>query len=300
MGTLDEAIREHLELKRRQGAGDDEIQKAEAEAFGPAGDDLPASPMTAPAGEGDQLDKVFSGEGEADDAPPTTVLASGSETIAPEAPEEEVAVDTEVEVEAPAGDAPVEVAESVEVEAPEVEVSSEPPAEAEPPSAPEPAAASEPAGTSVSEPVDLGDDAADASDLLEAERANLTGHPTENYDVDAAIAEEEELDLLSDSRLSEELDRALGETETDQPGGLGEPPGAEPPTGIGEETAEAEEVEEVEELPEPNFDIEPAGRPGETGSASPLEETPDFLEESDASDELWFEQGEPKDFDFGD
>ena len=58
MGTLDEAIKEHLELKRRQGAGEDEIQKAEAEAFGPGEDDVPGASITAPAGEGDQLDMI--------------------------------------------------------------------------------------------------------------------------------------------------------------------------------------------------------------------------------------------------
>src|SRR3954451_2832907 len=36
MGALDDAIREHLELKRRHGASEDEIQQAEAEALGPA------------------------------------------------------------------------------------------------------------------------------------------------------------------------------------------------------------------------------------------------------------------------
>ena len=36
MGALDDAIREHLELKRRHGASDDEIAQAEAEALGPA------------------------------------------------------------------------------------------------------------------------------------------------------------------------------------------------------------------------------------------------------------------------
>ena len=36
MGLLDEAIREHLELKRRHGADDEEIARQEAEAFGPA------------------------------------------------------------------------------------------------------------------------------------------------------------------------------------------------------------------------------------------------------------------------
>src|SRR5947209_2882248 len=36
MGVLDDAIREHLELKRRHGASDEEIALAEAEALGPA------------------------------------------------------------------------------------------------------------------------------------------------------------------------------------------------------------------------------------------------------------------------
>ena len=36
MGVLDDAIREHLELKRQHGATDDEIARAETEALGPA------------------------------------------------------------------------------------------------------------------------------------------------------------------------------------------------------------------------------------------------------------------------
>src|SRR5215208_1218923 len=36
MGILDDAIREHLELKRRRGATDDELARQEAEALGPA------------------------------------------------------------------------------------------------------------------------------------------------------------------------------------------------------------------------------------------------------------------------
>src|ERR687889_773194 len=35
MGILDDAIREHLDLKRRQGADQDELQRLEDEAFGP-------------------------------------------------------------------------------------------------------------------------------------------------------------------------------------------------------------------------------------------------------------------------
>jgi hypothetical protein len=37
MGALDEAIREHLELKRRQGAAEEELKQKEDEAFGRGG-----------------------------------------------------------------------------------------------------------------------------------------------------------------------------------------------------------------------------------------------------------------------
>jgi hypothetical protein len=42
MGTLDDAIREHLELKRRLGAPEDELEQKETEAFGAGG--APAPP----------------------------------------------------------------------------------------------------------------------------------------------------------------------------------------------------------------------------------------------------------------
>ena len=44
MGTLDDAIREHLELKRRAGATDDEVRQLESEAFGPPEQRRPAPP----------------------------------------------------------------------------------------------------------------------------------------------------------------------------------------------------------------------------------------------------------------
>ncbi len=60
MGLLDDAIREHLELKRRHGADPDEVSRQEREALGApvrgefakpaaeAGDDAPADPQEAP------------------------------------------------------------------------------------------------------------------------------------------------------------------------------------------------------------------------------------------------------------
>jgi hypothetical protein len=43
MGVLEDAIREHLDLKRRHGASGEELDRQEAEALGPARRDLPES-----------------------------------------------------------------------------------------------------------------------------------------------------------------------------------------------------------------------------------------------------------------
>ncbi|HEV2061275.1 MAG TPA: hypothetical protein VGR12_00370, partial [Solirubrobacteraceae bacterium] len=47
MGLLDDAIREHLELKRRRGADPAEVEKQEREALGPVGAS-PAAEREAP------------------------------------------------------------------------------------------------------------------------------------------------------------------------------------------------------------------------------------------------------------
>ena len=47
MGLLDEAIREHLELKRRMGADASEVQRMEGEALGPARAEPAADPDVA-------------------------------------------------------------------------------------------------------------------------------------------------------------------------------------------------------------------------------------------------------------
>ncbi len=47
MGVLDDAIREHLELKRSHGAAEDEVQQQEKEALGPARREQPAEPEPA-------------------------------------------------------------------------------------------------------------------------------------------------------------------------------------------------------------------------------------------------------------
>ena len=53
MGILDDAIREHLELKRSHGAPDAEVRRQEQEVFGPAQAEAP--PLTAADGEHTQV-----------------------------------------------------------------------------------------------------------------------------------------------------------------------------------------------------------------------------------------------------
>jgi hypothetical protein len=292
MGILDDAIREHLELKRQHGADESEVEGLEAEAFGPAerpdataGQSTPADPpgyeseamtqvispgsaLTVPAGEGDQLDKVF------------------------EAKREEQATAEHLAAREPA--------ESTDE--PQAEEHDLPEAEAEAPAAP----------TVSEQPEDEHDQGdGDAGDALEAERQHLAGQPTEHYDVDAAIAEEDEIDLLSESRLADELDRAL-----DGPGETAVPLPPEEPEASGP-GASVEPDPDPEPVEAPAADEQAATEPASTGEAleeddadldegeffdqdDPLEGTPDFLEETPEHDRLWFEQKEPKDFDFGD
>ncbi len=332
MGILDEAIREHLDLKRAHGAEEAELKGLESEAFGPADrpdaisssdpEVSPGSSITSPAGEGDQLDKVFKHE-TAESAAASTETVEETQIIP--APDSEAEAETTI--------APIQLGSEAEAEdKPEVDASPAPEAAAPPERATaEPSAPSEPAS------YDEGGD--DAGDLLEAERSHLSSYPTEHYDVDAAIAEEDEIDLLSESSLSDELDRALDgpPLEVSDPEITDEAEIEDEPLIVEDEEAPSSEMER----PEPNFDLGPETRDPQLGvekdeepepepeaefepefESAPdeaeeaeqeaegdsdffdqddvLEATPDFLEETPEHDRLWFEQKEPKDFDFGD
>ena len=78
MGTLDDAIREHLELKRRLGASDDEIQEKESQAFGKGSRPAPPEPepeAESPPGPEPSLEPAGEGEPfaahDVEDAEPT-------------------------------------------------------------------------------------------------------------------------------------------------------------------------------------------------------------------------------------
>jgi hypothetical protein len=69
MGILDDAIREHLELKRAHGAPDDEVRRKEAEAFGPVRQDV-----AVPAPEDDATQMLTPADADAPAAPDPQAL----------------------------------------------------------------------------------------------------------------------------------------------------------------------------------------------------------------------------------
>ena len=88
MGVLEDAIREHLDLKRKHGASDEELNEQEAEALGPARRDLPEG----------EAEAVDAGHDEA--AEPATGTAVAEAEHAEPKPAAEPA-EVEAEVEAP-------------------------------------------------------------------------------------------------------------------------------------------------------------------------------------------------------
>ena len=159
MGTLDDAIREHLELKRRRGATDSELQRLEDEAFGPPS--RPGEP-DFPESEGGSAEQ--SGNGVVAEAPSEPEAAEAQTAIYDQGPiaEPELGaldlehVDEEAPADEPAGpeeppqdtaapEPPIEALDTVEHELPEQEAEPEAPPseEPEPQPAEEPEAASE-------------------------------------------------------------------------------------------------------------------------------------------------------------
>ncbi len=298
MSILDDAIREHLELKRAHGADESELKRLEDEAFGPpqrpdeidASAEAPTEFLTAPSEVVEEaaaeIEKGRRNPNIADlqEAPPAPSEEPPSEEGPPAPPEEPAAEKASAAPEEPA----VEEQPAAEHQLPE------PPVEKE----------QRPDGVHTTE-----------------EREAIASQPTEMFDVPAeldveaepaASEAEDDDEFFSEQRLSDELNQALeapvGETEEHELPPLPEPPSEDPVTEapaapVTEEGTAiydaGEDVEEDEEYEEEDSREENVYEP-ETGSHDDvLEDTPDFLEEGDA-DDAWFEQRPPKDFDFDD
>jgi hypothetical protein len=332
MSILDDAIREHLELKRAHGADEAEVKKLEDEAFGPSGrpedpDPLAEAPtefMTAEPGEASGTVEPAEGR--------RINVADLQEPPEPRAP----AAPQEVEVEA------VEGTDEPEADAAPL-APAEDPAQAAPP-AEEPIAtehdivpeaatgpATEERHAIAEQPTEMFDveaelgtedappaEAPSPSDeeIVEVEAAEPklapVEPPTEIHAVRTAPAEElddeEDDEFWSEQRLSDELDQALEAPITDEheaPAATDEHAAPAPPTEEhatpppAPETAaplfDQEEGDDAREDDEPGTDYDP-----DTGHEDVLEDTPDFLEDAPEDDKLWFEQRPPKDFNFDD
>jgi hypothetical protein len=101
MGLLDDAIREHLELKRRHGADPSEVERQEQEALGPARRGAAAPPLGAREDEAgavsafDEDDESAGYDDEDDDDEPERSVPAGEPEapVAPPAPEPEDGVE---------------------------------------------------------------------------------------------------------------------------------------------------------------------------------------------------------------
>jgi hypothetical protein len=244
MGILDDAIRQHLDLKRRQGADATELQRLEDEAFGPPA--RPGDPDFPTDAEAEELGDLGSSPEE-----PATMLAEPEvEPAEPEGPAGLFDVESEAEPFAePASEAPVVDDPALE-EMPSAEV--------------------EAAGPETAE--DFGLDEID----LELDEEPLEAEPVESEEiVEPELEPEPEPEALEPP--VESLDTVEHQIEEVEP-------------------AEAEPAPEgPAPVPEPEEE-EAAAEEGDGEDV--LEETPEFLRDRPEDDELWFEQGEPKDFDF--
>lgn len=319
MGILDDAIRQHLDLKRHHGAEDSEVKRLEDEAFGlptrPGEPDFPESQEHAAVAT-EQRDEAEEPKPEVSAEAATTLLDPESAAPPAETPPEQAPP----QAPAPAEEAPEPEPEPPAMEHPTVddgpaEPSDEPAAEA-PPAEPEAQPAAEPpapeaAAPPAEEPSQAFDPPSEeASAFFDQAAAELD---LDDLDLDLEDEDEEIAELVDEAELeegagspdaeappSEEHPVAGLETEEHpieellDEEALIDPPPTEEETAA-EVPATGEQVPESPPEPEPADEGEAEGD-GDEGDV--LEETPEFLRDQPEDEELWFEQGEPKDFDF--
>ena len=253
MGILDEAIREHLELKRQHGADEPELKKLEDEALGAAGrrGEIEEPPEMSDAEAEAPTDYIGSPAA----APPEQESRRAPRSSASEAPE-------------PRADAPAPG--PADLRPPEMRPEEPPPSSAEAEEEPAPDAEEARRGrgrrrprrsirrwstrfpnprpeeaapeTSAEPPEPPPVEAGGVSAELRAEREEIAQHPTEHYDVEGEIAEAEKeaAGFFNEQSLSDELDQALDSPET-------APPTEEPVPADATDEVEVEVIAEAEE-----------------------------------------------------
>jgi hypothetical protein len=308
MSILDDAIREHLALKRAHGADDAELKKLEDEAFGPPARpdepdpfaEAPTEFMAAPdeegeRGAGDQGERRVPNVADLQEAPPAPAEESAADE--PAAKEHEIPAESgpSTEERQAIADQPTEM---FDVEGTYQDAEGEGPSDeelvdaelSEPPIAPvDPLAGIEGGGPEGAEAEDLEAESAApeiADEGQEPKAESEEDEPEDEFD-----------EFFSEQRLSDELNQALEAPLPDEPGAedLEEGPNLEDAPEADDEEHEYEEEDSAEH----EVADEPRGD-RETSESDLLERTPDFLEDAPEDDDLWFEQKPPKDFDFDD
>ena len=304
MSILDDAIREHLELKRAHGADEAEVKRLEDEAFGPPGrPEEPDAMAEAPT----EFLSAPEGEAEAPDAGGRRInVADLQEPPPAPGPEEPIVPAEDAAQAAPPAEEPIAAEHDALAEAAEESHSTE-----------ERHAIAEQPTEFFDVESEMGTEDAPAAEapspsdeqIAEVEAAEPRLAPVEPpTEIHASRAEpvadlpeeEEDEDFWSEQRLSDELDQAL-ETplEEDEP-----PLSPAPEVSPAQEQLTEEPISEEHEQPAAEAgDDDPKSQANydpDTGHEDVLEDTPDFLEDAPEDDELWFEQKPPKDFDFDD
>jgi hypothetical protein len=319
MGILDDAIREHLELKRQHGADDDELKQLEGEAFGP-----PERP-----GSGESKSDALAEAPTEFMAQPDTAEEKEADAASPQEPESgDIKVEKAAERSASRPDPKPGVADLQEAPEPDEEKKPSEPDQGE---AVEETPAME--HKAIPDPESELDPAAAQGPSTE-ERQAIADPPTELYDVEGEEFDSEPQAPSDEELVEEEIGEprlapveplpSVEETLDDDEGGGDAPEIAV--TAANEEEDEddffdekrlSDELDQALDVPLEAEDLEPEGEPEpeEPGGSSSeealdapaaaqsediLEDTPDFLEEAPEDDQLWFEQKPPKDFDFDD
>jgi hypothetical protein len=270
MGFLDEAIREHLDLKRRRGADPDEIERMEQDALGPVRRSFEAEEFEEYAHVGsldetDEAEPYFEAPNEEDDGYGTAAARDESRTELLTPPPAETLLTPEEERPAPPTGSTEHSYEHETALEPEL------------PSAHEKGFAHEHGHGHGNT---LGYEHLPAGEPEVARAHEVAFDPDAASDAPPLAAEEPG---YGDERteLLEPAEPSTGELPL-----TGERVPADPEYAEAEPRLAAPRRESSAEPPEPKGD-------------DVLEETPEFLQDAPEHDQLWFEQRPPRDFDFG-
>jgi hypothetical protein len=270
MGVLDDAIREHLELKRKHGAPEEELRRQEEEALGPVRREVAPPDEVEVEGDGEPAAEA--------QEPPAEPVAEPEEPAEPVAePAEPAPFDAETSLLAEPEPEPFPEDEAAAVSQPAE------PAEPEPEAFPQEGAAAIPHAAERAKPAEPEpepfpeDEAAAVPHAAEpVEPAEPEPEPFPEEGAAAVPQAAEPVEPLPEPEESEEDEEAV----FDAP----------------DEAALRRDPRTVPTVDEDGDGADPEDERGHARDV--LEDATDFLEETPEHDRLWFEQRPPRDFDF--